>query len=158
MYLPVTSYLYHMQTLFSWASNDTFSKPFSYLHHWLPVQHHHFFFDHALYNLKHITLLVFPCFHSFHILQFSLTLILTSFHHHVSLCLIRPFVHSQFLSVASTKLPKLSNNFQQNHLFDYLIWTGWSMTWNHSLHCLYAVSIAFCWVHTSSWYLLLSLS
>ena len=33
-----------------------------------------------------------PFFHSFHGLRFALTLLLTLFHHHVSLCLVEPFV------------------------------------------------------------------
>lgn len=45
---------------------------------------------------------MYACFHSFHSLCFSLTLLLTSSFHHVSLCLAELFVHPQLLSAASS--------------------------------------------------------
>ena len=77
-------------------------------------------FDHPLCSLKHFLFLIslrlisanpsvslclkvlfplgFSCFHSFKCLHFSLTLYLTSFHCHVSLCLTESFVHLQYTS------------------------------------------------------------
>ena len=75
-------------------------------------------------------LLMLPCFHYFHSLCFSLTLLLTYlFHQHVSLCVAGPFVHPQLLSVASSNTPFRVLQYPLTDAFvDCSLWTCWCMT------------------------------
>lgn len=109
---------------------------------------------------RYFSLLVFPCFHSFHSSCFSQTPLFASpFDHHVCLCFAGSFVHPKHMPIASTKIP--FKMFQKSSpeasfwlLSPYLL----SMTWNYSLRCLHVVSITSSCVEIFSWYILLSLS
>ena len=97
------------------------------------------FFD-SYFSFLCLSLLVFICFHSFHSFCFSLTLLLT-FHHNVSLCVAGPFVHTQLLSVASSKTTlKTCQQPSTDAFFGWLLYSCWFMTWNHFFHCLNVVS------------------